>query len=169
MNQCVEIIVRSILAFLWLLVYTKMIGRRLIAHSAYHLFVLSAVLGTIGGNMAFNVKVELKYFLLSLLIISGIGYALMKLSLASAKAGAIIAGGPVVMIRDGSVLKENMLKCNYSLDALKQALRSKDIFNLEEVEYAVLEINGSLSVLKKKEYRSVTVMELKSYFPDKAK
>ena len=37
----------------------------------------------------------------------------------------------------------------YSLDSLKQALRGKDIFNIDEVECAILEVNGALSVLKK--------------------
>ena len=48
----------------------------------------------------------------------------------------------------------------YSLDSLKQALRGKDIFNIEEVECAILEINGSLSVLKKKQYQNTTKQDL---------
>ncbi|SDN91024.1 Protein of unknown function [Bacillus sp. OK048] len=48
----------------------------------------------------------------------------------------------------------------YSLESLKQALRGKDIFNIEEVECAILEINGSLSVLKKQQYQNTTNQDL---------
>jgi len=48
----------------------------------------------------------------------------------------------------------------YSLDSLKQALRGKDIFNIEEVECAILEINGSLSVLKKPQYQNITKQDI---------
>lgn len=60
-----------------------------------------------------------------------------------------ISGEPTTLIQNGQILEDSMKKMGYSLDSLKQALRSKDIFHLDEVECAILEINGSLSVLKK--------------------
>jgi uncharacterized membrane protein YcaP (DUF421 family) len=166
MNMYLEIIIRTVLAFTWLFIYTKWIGRRLISHNSYHLFVLSNVLGTIGGNMAFNIKVHLSYFLLSLFVISGIGYILMKLSLKSPKAGALISGEPMVIIENGILLEENMQKCKFSRKALDQGLRAKDIFNIEEVAQALLEVDGTLSVLKQQDYRSLTLKELKTLFPE---
>jgi uncharacterized membrane protein YcaP (DUF421 family) len=53
-----------------------------------------------------------------------------------------------------------MERMGYSLDSLKQALRGKDIFNLDEVECAILEVNGSLSVLKKTQYQNTTKQDL---------
>ncbi|WP_090768293.1 DUF421 domain-containing protein [Bacillus sp. OK048] len=53
-----------------------------------------------------------------------------------------------------------MKQMGYSLESLKQALRGKDIFNIEEVECAILEINGSLSVLKKQQYQNTTNQDL---------
>jgi uncharacterized membrane protein YcaP (DUF421 family) len=104
---------------------------------------------------------------LSLLILSGIGYGLMRMSLGSKRAGAVISGEPVVVIENGVILEERFQACKYSRDALLQGLRSKDIFHPEEVERAVLEIDGSLSVLKKKDYRSMTLKDFKAYFPER--
>lgn len=167
MNENVEIIIRTIFAYIWLWLYTKLIGRRLIAHNSYHLYVLSTVLGTVVGNMAFNVKIELTGFLLSLLILSGIGYGLMRASLRSKRACTAISGEPVVVIENGVILEERILASKYSREALLQGLRSKDIFHPEVVERAILEIDGSLSVLKKKEYRNMTISDLKALFPDR--
>ncbi|WP_373430046.1 DUF421 domain-containing protein [Paenibacillus sp. GD4] len=160
MSPYLEVILRTILAFCWLWAYTKLLGRRLISHSSHHLFVLSMTLGTIGGNMAFNINIKMQYFLLSLLLISGIGYSLMQLSLKSQTARKLISGEPVVIIKDGLLVEENLLKYKYSMEALEQGLRGKDVFDVKEVEYAILEINGALSVLKKKEYRSLTPRDL---------
>ncbi|CAG7657626.1 DUF421 domain-containing protein [Paenibacillus allorhizosphaerae] len=160
MNESLEIIIRTVLAYLWLWLYTKLIGIRLIAQSSYHLFVLTMMIGTIGGNMAFNLKISLMNFILSLFVISVIGYVLMRISLNSKKADAAISGEPIVIIKDGVLLQEEMKKYKYSMEALKQGLRGKDIFELEQVEFAVLELNGTLSVLKKRKYRNITWQDL---------
>lgn len=54
-----------------------------------------------------------------------------------------------------------MKKIKYSLDSLIQSLREKDIFDIDEVEYAILETNGKISVKKKPEYKTVTMKDLK--------
>jgi uncharacterized membrane protein YcaP (DUF421 family) len=91
----------------------------------------------------------------------------MMLSLKSPRAGALISGEPMVVIANGIPLEENMQKCNFSREALDQGLRAKDIFNIEEVAQALLEVDGTLSVLKKKDYRSLTLKELKTLFSER--
>jgi uncharacterized membrane protein YcaP (DUF421 family) len=76
-----------------------------------------------------------------------------------------IAGRPAVLIQKGQILEESMKSMGYSLDSLKQALRGKDIFNIEEVECAILEIDGSLSVLKKLQYQNTTKQDINSQHP----
>jgi len=110
--------------------------------------------------MAFNLKISLMNFILSLFVISIIGYTLMRVSLYSKKADAAISGEPIVIIQDGILLQDEMKKYKYSMEALKQGLRGKGIFEIEQVELAILELNGTLSVLKKKKYRNVTWQEL---------
>ena len=72
-----------------------------------------------------------------------------------------ISGSPTVLIEGGKILEDNMRKVRYTLDSLDQALREKGIFNIEEVDYAVLEDNGEVSVLRKDEYQYVTKKDMK--------
>lgn len=53
-----------------------------------------------------------------------------------------------------------MNKMRYTIDYLNQQLREKDVFNVEEVLFAIIETNGSMTVLKKPQYRSVTRQDL---------
>ncbi|WP_308858198.1 DUF421 domain-containing protein [Paenibacillus sp. R14(2021)] len=67
-----------------------------------------------------------------------------------------------MLIEGGKLLEENMKKNKYTLDSLNEMLREKEIFNISEVEYALLENSGKLSVLKKKQYRNLTLHDLHS-------
>lgn len=156
----VEIIIRTIIAFSILWVFVHLLGKQTIAQRTYHLYIASITMGTIGGNLAFNIKIKFLYFIISIFLMGSIVFVLNMLSVRSNRLRRWIAGEPATLIKEGKILEETMKRMGYSLDSLKQALRAKDVFNLEEVECAILEINGSLSVLKKPSYRSVTKQDL---------
>jgi uncharacterized membrane protein YcaP (DUF421 family) len=65
-------------------------------------------------------------------------------------------GEPVIIIQNGNILNNNMKKIKYHIDNLEAQLRDKGIFDFHEVEYAILEPHGELSVLKKAQHLPVT-------------
>lgn len=103
---------------------------------------------------------QYKHILIAFLIFGGIAYLSSIVSRKSRKARKWLSGLPTVLIEESKILEENMKKINYTLDYLNQALREKDIFDIEEVEYAILEIDGHISVLKKPPYRNVTKKDM---------
>jgi uncharacterized membrane protein YcaP (DUF421 family) len=117
-------------------------------------------MGTIAGNLAFNIQIKFLYFIIAIIIMGTVVFLLNLLAVRNPRFGKWIAGEPATLIQKGKILKETMERMGYSLDSLKQALRGKDIFNVEEVECAILEINGSLSVLKKEQYQNATKQDL---------
>jgi uncharacterized membrane protein YcaP (DUF421 family) len=139
MSHTVEIVIRNVLAFFILLLFTKLIGKQMIANSAYHLFVVSALLGTIAGNLAFNLRIKLLYFILSLFITGGIGYLLSWITLKYDKTRKWIFGESAILVKDGMVQHECMKKSKCMMD---------------------LETNGTLSVLKKNAYRNATKQDI---------
>ena len=68
------------------------------------------------------------------------------------KVRCIVSGRPKIIISDGKLDREVMKSLRYSVDDLMTSLRGNDIFSLEEVQYAIVETTGSLSVMKKPEY-----------------
>ncbi|MEH7470886.1 DUF421 domain-containing protein, partial [Priestia megaterium] len=65
-----------------------------------------------------------------------------------------------ILIKEGKILEENVKKEKYTVDELMEQLRKKDIFYVEDVAFAMLETNGELSVLLKKEKQNVTREDL---------
>ena len=80
------------------------------------------------------------------------------IALKNKKARKILEGEPTFIITKGKLNYENMRKCKYSMDSLSQHLRQQSVSTVSEIEYAILEPNGHLSLLKK--------IENKVLYPD---
>ncbi|MCO6698916.1 DUF421 domain-containing protein, partial [Streptomyces sp. Vc17.3-30] len=70
------------------------------------------------------------------------------LALRSRKMRGLMAGKPTLVIQNGKILEGNMKGMRYTLDYLNQQLREKDIFDISEVEFAMIETDGHMSVKK---------------------
>ena len=89
------------------------------------------------------------YNLIPVFILAILQVLLAKISLHNSKFRRIIDGKPILIIKNGVINFRNMVEQKYNLDDLLLQLREKDIRTIEEVEYAILEIDGKLSVFKK--------------------
>jgi uncharacterized membrane protein YcaP (DUF421 family) len=160
MHGSMDIIIRTLTSFILLWVFVQMLGKQTIAQKTYHLYIASITMGTIAGNLAFNIKIKFMYFIIAIFIMGTVVFVLNLVAVRNPRFRKWIAGEPATLIQSGQILVESMERMRYSVDSLKQALRGKDIFNIEEVDCAILEIDGSLSVLKKAPYQPTTKEDL---------
>ncbi|MEN1987474.1 DUF421 domain-containing protein [Paenibacillus hubeiensis] len=154
------ILIRSISAFLLLLVIARILGKQTLSNMNFHEFVTAVIMGAIAANLAFNEKMEVTHLVISLIVFTGTSYLLSKINIKSRKMRLLAEGSPTVLIEGGKVLEQNLAKNKLTLDSLNQALRQKDVFDINEVDYALLEVNGQVSVMKKKKFRTVTVQDI---------
>ncbi|WP_328800777.1 DUF421 domain-containing protein [Paenibacillus sp. LX16] len=154
------ILIRSFSAFVILMLIGRILGKQTLSNMNFHEFVTAVILGAIAANFAFNEKIEVVHLLISLSVFTITSYVLSKFFLKFRNFKMWTEGAPTVLIEGGFILEDNLKKNNMTLDSLNQQLRQKEIFNIEEVEYALLEINGKLSVQKKKELQAVTLKDL---------
>ncbi|OPA78632.1 hypothetical protein BVG16_12275 [Paenibacillus selenitireducens] len=160
MGQFFEILIRSVAGFGIMMVIARILGKATISQMTYHDFVAAITLGALTANFAFNVTMSTWQILVALLTFGGIAYLLMVLAMKSRMLRKWISGQPTVIMQNGKILESNMRKLKMTLDMLNQELREKNIFNIEEVEYAVLELNGKITVLRKEEYLPVLRKDL---------
>ncbi|RXZ80405.1 DUF421 domain-containing protein [Paenibacillaceae bacterium] len=161
MMELTVILLRSIAAFVVLLIITRILGKQTLSNMNFHEFVTAVILGAIAANFAFNEKIKAIHILVSLGVFTGTSFVLSKIILRSRKFRMWTEGTPTVLIEGGKILEDNLKKNNLTVDTLNQMLRQKSIFDLDEVEYVLLEINGQISVLKKKEHQPTTLKDLK--------
>lgn len=160
MGDFVEVILRSTAAFAVMMVIARILGKPTISQMTYRDFVAAITLGALTANITFNLKMNIWLLLTALLTFSGIAYLLMVLAIKSRLFRKWISGRPTMLIQEGKILEENMRKLKITLDTLNQELRERNIFNIEEVQYAVLEQNGKISVLRKPEFLPVIHKDL---------
>ncbi|OBA04274.1 hypothetical protein A9P44_18300 [Paenibacillus polymyxa] len=155
-----ETMLRSISAFALMMFLARLLGKPTIAQMTYHDFVAVITLGSITANLAFNNTISIRILLTSMLTFTGIAYLLMVLAMKNQKLRSWFSGKPTVLIQEGKIMEGNMRKLKVTLDTLNQELRGKNFFNIQDVQYAVLELNGSISVLPKPDCMPVIKKDL---------
>ncbi len=155
------ILLRTGIAFIILLIAARILGKQTIAQMTYFDFIASITLGAMGAGISFFLSLNPLNILLSLGFFTGITWLTAYISLKNRAARKILAGEPTVVIQNGKILEHNMAKMRYCLDNLNHQLRKKSIFDISQVEFAVIEPNGELSVLSKSQYRPLNPADLK--------
>lgn len=75
----------------------------------------------------------------------------LLLNHSSNKVQDIICGVPILIIKDGKIVEDEFTKQKYTVSDLMSQLHEKDIFNIEDVKYGIIETNGNLSIIKNDE------------------
>ena len=124
-----------------------------------------------GGLVAaplFDSKISFAYVLVSVATIYIWHYFISYIMVKNRTMARIIGGSAIPLVLGGKVIKENMRKALFPLEMLFSQLRQADAPNIAEVEAAVLETNGSVSILKKSDFQPVTPKELQIYTQEAA-
>ena len=160
MNEGLVTLVRSIVAFLLLIVYARFLGKKQISQLTLFDYVLGITIGSMAASISLDLSSRMWPQWVALTTWTVAGLAVDLLTTKSRFAAKCIEGEPTILIMNGVILENNMRKLRYNTTNLLQQLRSKDIFDLNEVHFAVLEPNGDLSVLKKPELQPVTAKDM---------
>lgn len=164
MPEWLNIIFRSLLFLLILFLATKWLGKRQISQLTFFEYVTGITIGSIAAEVATGLESSILYGVLSVLIFSAIPFLINILSLKSKKVRDFVDDKGTVFIKNGKVMEENLKKEKYSTDELLTLLRKKDVFQVSDVEFALLEPTGDLSVLLKREKQPLTPKDLKIPF-----
>ncbi len=160
MPEWLHIIFRSFLFIFVLILMTRLLGKKQISEITFFEYISGITIGSIAGEVIMGLDRNIFHGVIAIVVFGGITLTVDFLTLKSKKLRDIIEGKGVALIQNGKIMEENLKKEKYSLDELGSLLRGKNVFNTAEVEFAVLEPNGELSVLLKKENRPVTPKDL---------
>ncbi|MDI3280320.1 MAG: DUF421 domain-containing protein [Bacillota bacterium] len=152
--------VRTIFIYLALWGAVRLMGKQQIGELTSYDFAVSITFGSLAAHpiVAGEISVGATVISMATLVFWNLAFAF--LSMKSPAFGRWVMGSPLVLIRDGLVSKHNLTKARYTLDDLLSLLRLKGVPNPADVEVAVLETNGQLSVIRKSQARPATPADL---------
>lgn len=155
----IKVFTYSVIIYIFLVTLTRVIGKKLLSQLNFFDFVVAITIGTITATFV-TTEIRGFYVLISPIILTILVILTGYLTMKSVPARKLLEGEPVVVIQNGHIFEKNMRKIRYNMDTLMAQLRNKNVFNLSEVEFAILEQSGNLSVLKKSQNLPITPNDL---------
>lgn len=155
-----ETILRVTISFMVLFMLARLMGRKEIGQMTFFNWASAIGIGSIAGNLVVDDRTPIKDGVITLIVWTAYTIALDIIDLKSKQGRSVTTGDPLIVIKEGNIMEAALKAARVDLDELQALLRQKDIFSFKDVDCAILESNGDLSVLKKESQQPVTKMDL---------
>ncbi|SFE54536.1 DUF421 domain-containing protein [Alteribacillus iranensis] len=155
-----DISMKVIIGFFLLFFITKLLGKTTINQLTPFDFVSAVVLSELLGNGIYEKNVHIMYIFYTVFLWGFLLVIVEKMLLRYKGARGFWEGNPSIIVRDGKIDRDQLKKNRMNINQLLSLLRQSEIFSIREVAYAILETNGSISILKKNPYQKVTNQDL---------
>lgn len=154
------IFLRTVILYLFVMLVMRMMGKREIGKLSILDLIVSFMIADISVIVIEEESVSLLKGIIPIATLVVLQVLLSYLSLKSTKLRRFIDGNPFVVIKNGEIQDREMARSRYNLDDLLMQLRDKNIPDVADVEFAILETSGKLSVFPKKEKSPLTIGDL---------
>jgi len=156
MAEGLVVLLRSVGLFVVTLFLVRLIGKRQTSQLTLFDLVTAIVVGVIAAAVSLKLVPNLVHGLLALLVWTGLPALIYLLAIKSKTVRDIVQGKEKVLINQGKVLEDKLMEARFTTEDLLSQLRKKNAFKVADVEFAVLEPTGEVSVLLKKDQQPVT-------------
>lgn len=154
------IIFKTFVLYFFIVIVYRLMGKKEVGELSIIDLIVTILIAELAAISIEQTESSIFVSIIPIVVLVVVQISLSYLSLKSEKIRNFIDGKPSVIIKNGKVNFSLMTKIRYSLDDLLSQLRDKGIKSLEEVEYAVLENSGTLSVFQKdKDYPMPVILD----------
>lgn len=157
-----EMIFRTIGAFIALLILARILGKKQLSQLTFFHYITGIAFGSIAAEMAGQTDVKFMNGLVSLIVWVILTLLASYISLKSSKLRIVLDDQPRIVVKEGAIMEKAMRKEKLHVNDLMMMLREQSIFSFQEVDYAILETNGELSVMKKITEQEATKQDVKA-------
>ena len=162
--------VRTLVLYSLLILVIRLMGKRQIGQMEASEFVVTMLVANLASIPMQDAAIPLYSGLVPILVVLGMELTLSGLILRSVVIRRFFCGKPIILIDKGKILMDNLRRTRVTLDELTGHLRQKDVLDIQTVEFAILETDGSLSVFPYPKERPATAKEAgiqadKQYLP----
>ncbi|OXM86173.1 DUF421 domain-containing protein [Paenibacillus rigui] len=158
--EWLHIVLRSLGAITMLFILTRILGKKQISQLTFFEYITGITLGELAGFISTDIENNYMHGVIALVVWVMVPLLVELATLKSKTLRQWFEGKGTILIEKGKVLEKNLKRERYTADELLEQLRAKSVFNMADVEFAVLEASGELSVLLKKENQPLTPKHL---------
>ena len=145
----VVLFLRAIILYLLIFAVIRLTGKRQLSDLQPFDLIITLLIAELASEPAADINVPLLYGIVPIMALFLMQRLIAFLSLKSDSMRRLVCGRALILIEKGIVIEETLRSAHYTLDDLLEQLRGKDVYQIADVEYAILETNGDLSVMLK--------------------
>lgn len=161
MSNFFNICFRTILVLIILFFITKMMGKKQISELNFFDYVVGITIGSIAADISLDIEKNMIAGIAALFIYGFISYIISFVSIKSILARRFFIGVPTVLVEKGKIIESGLKKSKIDVNDLLMVARENGYFNLDEIDYALMEVNGNISFLPKEKEKPVTKKDMK--------
>ncbi|MGN1202426.1 MAG: DUF421 domain-containing protein, partial [Eubacterium sp.] len=148
--------IRAFIIYIFIIIAVRLMGKRQVGELKPHELVITILLSAVAVIPLEENSMPLANCLVPILLFISMEIIMSVISMKSLWFRNLLQGRPIFIIRKGKLDQKKLREMRFTIDDVVDALRQKDIFDLSAVEDAVIETNGTISVLPKAEYKPLT-------------
>ena len=161
-TELLNVTLRALISLITLFLVTKMIGKKQVSQLSLFDYVIGISIGNFAAEMTINLESEEIYGIIAVLIFGLVAYIVSILTIKSITLRRFFMGTPTILIQKGKILQKNFIKVRYDINDILEQCRIKGYYDISNIEYAIVEANGELSILPKADYRPSTNIDNKN-------
>ncbi len=161
MSNFLNICFRTILVLIILFFITKMMGKKQISELNFFDYVVGITIGSIAADISLDIEKNMIAGIAALFIYGFISYIISFVSIKSILARRFFIGVPTVLVEKGKIIESGLKKSKIDVNDLLMEARENGYFNLDEIDYALMEVNGNISFLPKEKEKPMTKRDMK--------
>lgn len=154
------LVLKSASSFMILFLLARILGKKQIEQLNVFDYVVGITIGNIVAEMSINKDVSFIDGTIAMVVYTSISLLINYLTMKSITLRRLLSSTPIIVIEKGKIIEENLKKIKFDVNDLLEEARINGYFNINEIEYGVMEANGRVSFLPKKEERPVKVKDL---------
>jgi len=160
MPQWLEIVLRTLASVAALFFLTRLLGKRQVSELSVFEYITGITIGSLAAYVSLDTAGNWYLGLVAMTVWVAVSFCMEIFQLKSKKFRDFVDGKATVLIKDGKIMEDNLRKERLTIDELLEQLRGKGAFRLSDVEFAVMEPSGKVSILKRKEHQPLTPSHL---------
>lgn len=158
--EVVHVLFRAMIAIIILFAVTRMLGKKQIGQFTFYDYVVGITIGGIAADAIISIEIQFINGMSAILLFGLVSLLLSYLSIKSFRINRFLNGAPIILIEDGHFIMEHFAKIKLPIFKFIEECRKLDCFDVSEIQYAIMETTGKLSILLKDEYQSITKKDM---------
>lgn len=159
---------RTVILYLLLILVVRVMGKRQIGQMEPTEFVVTMLLANLAAVPMQDNGIPLASGLVPMLTVLGISLILSVLAYQSIRMRRLLCGKPVILVENGTICQRNLARTRIHLDELTEHLREREVLDLGQVQYAILETNGQISVFPYPQYKPASAKDAGLRVPEQS-